>query len=98
MHGAGVADGGPSDMTTREQLRDYIFDRLIPTPADARPEDDADLLELGLDSLRIMQLLVFIEEKIGVNLPDHEVTEERIGSLSALVDWIQSHLAAASRR
>ena len=45
-----------------------------------------------------MQLLVFIEEKIGVNLPDHEVTEERIGSLSALVDWIQSHAAASSRR
>ncbi len=63
-----------------------------------RPHRGGDLLELGLDSLRIMQLLVFIEEKIGVNLPDHEVTEERIGSLSALVDWIQSHGGDASRR
>ncbi len=80
-------------MTIRERLRDCIFGELIPTPADARPGDGDDLLDLGLDSLRIMRLLVFVEEKLGVNLPDHEVTSERIGSIDALVEWIESHTA-----
>lgn len=78
-------------MDVRDRLRDYVFDALIPTPVDARPSNDADLLEHGLDSLRIMQLLVFIEETIGVNLPDHEVTPERIGSIDALAEWIGDH-------
>jgi acyl carrier protein len=42
-------------------------------------------------SLRVMQLLVFIEDKLGVMLPDHEVTPERIGTLKSLVEWTDSH-------
>lgn len=78
-------------MNVRDTLRDYLFGTLIPTPAAAWPGDDADLFEAGMDSLRVMQLLVFVEDKLGVNLPDHEVTPERIGTVSALVGWIESH-------
>lgn len=81
-------------METRQQLRQHLFETLIPTPAGAWPADNVDLLELGLDSLRVMQLLVFIEERLGINLPDHEVTPERIGSVDALVEWIDSHARA----
>lgn len=78
-------------MTTREKLRTYLFSTLLPRPATAWPADDADLLALGMDSLRIMQLLVFVEQHLGVRLPDHEVTPERIETVAALVDWIDSH-------
>ena len=81
-------------METRQQLRNHLFETLIPTPAGAWPADDADLLDLGLDSLRVMQLLVFVEERLGVNLPDDEVTPERISSVDALVDWIDEHARA----
>lgn len=73
---------------TREQLRQYLFTSLIPTPPAQWPADDVDLLDRGLDSLRVMQLLVFIEREMGVNLPDHELTPERVGSVAALSDWI----------
>jgi len=78
-------------MTTRDQLRSYLFGTLIPTPAASWPADDADLLAFGMDSLRIMQLLVYVEQKLGVRLPDHEVTPERIENVRSLVDWIESH-------
>ncbi len=81
-------------METRQQLRQHLFETLIPTPESAWPADGADLLELGLDSLRVMQLLVFVEERLGVNLPDHEVTPERIGSVNALVEWIDASARA----
>jgi acyl carrier protein len=81
-------------MEAREQIRSYLFDTLIPTPAAQWPADDADLYEAGMDSLRLMQLLVFVEQKLGVNLPDHEVTPERIGSVDSLVKWISEHKAS----
>src|SRR5262249_11569167 len=70
-----------SAMNTREPLRTSLFNTLIPMPAESWPTDEADLFEAGMDSLRVMQLLVFVEDKLGVNLPDHEVTPERIGNV-----------------
>jgi acyl carrier protein len=78
-------------MNTRDRIRVYLFDTLIPTPAASQPGDEADLFAHGMDSLRLMQLLVFIEEKLGVNLPDHEVTPERVGSVKSIVEWVDEH-------
>jgi acyl carrier protein len=78
-------------MNTRDQIRQYLFGTLIPTAKESWPADEADLHAAGLDSLRLMQLLVFIEERVGVNLPDHELTPERTASVSALVGWIEEH-------
>lgn len=78
-------------MKDREKVREHVFGTLIPTPADARPGDNVDLFDLGLDSLRLMQLLVFVEQSIGVNLPDHEMTPERVESIDAIMEWIGEH-------
>jgi acyl carrier protein len=76
-------------MDNREQVRDFLFETLIPTPADRRPADGADLFELGLDSLRVMRLLNFLEERFKTTIPDDEVTPERIGSVDALVTLVE---------
>lgn len=76
---------------TREKIRSYLFDTLIPTPKESWPADASDLYQHGMDSLRLMQLLVFIEQEVGVNLPDHEVTPERIGSVDSIVEWVGQH-------
>lgn len=76
---------------TRQQLRDYLFGSLIPTPADSQPDDRADLFQHGMDSLRLMQLLVFIEQDLGVKLPDDEVTQERLSTVNSIVEWVDRH-------
>lgn len=78
-------------MGVREQLREYLFGTLIPTERSNWPPDDASLAEAGLDSLRLMQMLVFVEEKLKVVLPDHEVTPQRTQSVNSVVAWIESH-------
>jgi acyl carrier protein len=78
-------------MQLRDQLRQGLFTALIPLPPERWPDDDANLFNLGLDSLRVMRLLVFIEQKLGVVLPDAEITPETIGSVSALRQLIEKH-------
>lgn len=75
---------------TREQLRDYLFGTLMPTDQGAWPTDEASLFDHGMDSLRLMQMLVYVEETLKVRLPDEEVTPERIESVNSLVEWIDS--------
>jgi acyl carrier protein len=78
-------------MQLRDQLREGLFTTLLPLPPERWPDDDANLFQLGLDSMRVMRLLVFIEQKLKVVLPDEEVTPESIGTVGALLRLIESH-------
>jgi acyl carrier protein len=52
------------------------------------------LLEWGiLDSLRMVALLAFIEERFGVRVPDDAVTPANFGTVDAISQWV----AQASR-
>jgi acyl carrier protein len=82
---------GASCMQLRDQLREGLFTTLIPLPADRWPDDDANLFQLGLDSMRVMRLLVFIEQRLKVVVPDEEVTPESIGTVNGLLRLIESH-------
>jgi acyl carrier protein len=83
-------------MNTADRIRQYLFGTLIPTPAGSWPGDDADLFEQGLDSLRVMQLLVFIEQQLGVKLPDEEITPERISTVASLTELVDVHRTASA--
>ncbi len=63
----------------------------MPIDREKWPGDEANLFDHGLDSLRLMQMLVFVEEKLKVRLPDEEVTPERIETVRAISEWIDSH-------
>jgi acyl carrier protein len=78
------------------RLRECLFGNLLQLPRDQWPDDDADLFEVGLDSLRVMRLWVFIEQDLGVALPDSPVTPEAIASVRALIKLIEDHRAIGS--
>ena len=60
---------------------------------DVRPADIADDTPifgegLGLDSIDALELVVLVEERFRVSIPDEEVGKRAFASVDALVDFI----------
>ncbi len=72
----------------KTKLRDFIFEELIFVAEPSQFSDDDNLLEAGLDSMGIMRLIMFIEDKDSITLPDTEIEPENVQSFNALEQWI----------
>jgi acyl carrier protein len=66
----------------------------MPTSQGSWPDDDADLFEHGLDSLRIMRLLAFLEDELRVYIPDDEITPDGISSIRRISQLVETHRSA----
>jgi acyl carrier protein len=56
---------------------------------------DADLLSAGIvDSLGILRLVAFIEERFGVRVPDEDVVFENFQSIQAMASYVTQRLDA----
>jgi acyl carrier protein len=58
-----------------------------------RPEDIQDsepifVEGLGLDSIDALELVVLIEERFGVSIPDEEIGKLAFASIDALADFV----------
>jgi acyl carrier protein len=72
----------------KKKLRDFIFEELIFVAEPSQFSDDDNLLEAGLDSMGIMRLIMFIEDKYSITLPDTEIEPENVQSFNSLEQWI----------
>ena len=78
----------------KERVARYIANDLLNQPDLAIGEDE-DLLGSGLlDSLRVMSLVNFIEQELGIDVPAEDVTFENFVSLGA----IEAYLARRDTR
>ena len=78
----------------RDRLRTEVKELLVSgLRLDVRPADIADDAAifgegLGLDSIDALELVVLVEERFRVSIPDEEVGKRAFGSVNALVDFI----------
>ena len=77
-----------AELTRRvtEILRDEIL------PAASGLGERSNLVEAGLDSLALTQLLLAIEERTGIWVDESELTPENLASAEALVRCVHSHV------
>jgi acyl carrier protein len=75
-------------MDTQSVITEFITKELaIGRAKEVQPDDD--LLATGvLDSLGLMQLVLFLEERLGVKVPDEDVVIENFQSVSALTAYL----------
>ncbi len=65
-------------------LREEVFDDLVVL------DEHTNLLEAGFDSLALLRLLHFAEQRLQVHIPEEEITEIRIQNVRNLAEWIHA--------
>ena len=85
--GTEAAKGRGAALFTR--LKGWLVDELFFGDPDARLDVDDDLFELGLDSLGVNRLVVFIERRLEARIPDAEVIADHFRTLRALVALVE---------
>jgi len=79
-------------MDTSNIIMDYIQQNLLKGRMSNLSPDD-DLLDSGiLNSLGILQLVAFIDERFGFQVPDEDVVYENFNSVSAITGYLEPHL------
>ena len=76
-----------SDQSVQQQLVRRVADILSVDPAvvDAK----APLHTLGLDSLRLVEIMVFVEKQFGIDLMDSNLMREDIHTIEALARTVE---------
>ncbi len=72
-------------MTVTKELAILLNLHFGVSPADIR--SDAEMRDLGMDSLALEELRVLLEERLGIDLEDIQLTSrETLGQLTTVVD------------
>ncbi|GIV66490.1 MAG: acyl carrier protein [Bellilinea sp.] len=80
-------------METSTILHNFILDELVKGRKKTIGDDDDLLAEGIIDSLGILQLVAFIEEKFNFTVPDEDVVIENFMSVNALSKYLDQKLA-----
>lgn len=51
--------------------------------------ESTDLFAAGLDSMGIMQLMILVEERFGVRIPEAAVTRENFATVASLATMVR---------
>ncbi len=80
---------------TREELKGRIHHYIVENFLFGADEvdDDAPLIDEGiLDSTGVLEMVVFLDEELGVSVSDEEVLPERFESVNALTAFAAERL------
>jgi acyl carrier protein len=73
----------------RTAIHDYVVSNFMFGTADV--DDDASLIGEGvLDSMAVLEMVLFVEEQLGVAVSDSEVLPAHFDSVNALASFVVS--------
>jgi acyl carrier protein len=76
----------------RSALHDHIVGEILLRDAPLGP--DEDLFEAGFDSMSVTRILVFVEERFGVTIPDEAVVIDDVATLDGLAAFVSGYVEA----
>jgi acyl carrier protein len=78
----------------REHVTRFIRDNFMYTANDDGLDPDAPLLEQGIiDSMGVVEIIEFLEDRFGVEVADQDITEENLGTVSAMSRYVAGRMA-----
>jgi acyl carrier protein len=76
-------------------INEYISRELVQDPALLPLSDEKSLLESGiLDSLSLLRLVVFLEERFGITVGDADLLPENFASVNAICAYLRDRKPA----
>ena len=76
-------------MDIKEQIRVYIAENLLFSTDGFDYSDDSSLRQEGIiDSIGVLNLILFVEETFDIHVDDREVTPDNFDSVNKLSDYI----------
>jgi len=86
------------DATTIDRdIRGFLAENFILDNGGADLNADESLTQSGvLDSMGVLELIMFIEQQFGVTIPDEDTLPENLDSVSRIVRYVGGRLEGAS--
>ena len=76
--------------SVEEKIRTYIAENILFSNNGYPHSDEASFLEEGIvDSMGIMELVMFVDETFGINVEDEELVPDNFDSVSKLAAYIR---------
>ena len=80
-------------MKNEEMIRSYIAQNILFSENGHPYSDDASFLDEHIvDSMNVLELVMFVEETFGVAVEDQEIVPENFDSVSKLAAFVRSKL------
>lgn len=75
----------------KEKIKEYIEKELIEEKEEINLSFEDDILSNGLiDSMEAMQLITFLENSFGINIPPEDMVIENFITINAIGNYIES--------
>ncbi len=75
-------------MKTVDKVKQLVAEQLCITTDDIK--EDSDIMELGADSIDVVEMLTTFEDEFGISIPDNKVEELRtVGAIVKVIEEIR---------
>jgi D-alanine--poly(phosphoribitol) ligase subunit 2 len=74
----------------RATLHDHIVSEILLRDEPIGP--DEDLFDAGFDSMSLSRILVFVEERFGVVIPDEDIVVDNLATLKSMTAFVELHI------
>ena len=85
-----------TDITSiQAAIGDHITSQILLRTEPLGP--DEDLFDAGFDSMSLTRVLVFVEDRFGVAIPDQDVVLDELSTVEKWARFVQERLSRAGR-
>lgn len=73
-------------------IRKFMAENFIVETDSSTLDSEISLTQAGvMDSMGVLELIMFIEQKYGITIPDEDTLPENLDSIARVVRYIHSH-------
>ncbi|HSN99665.1 MAG TPA: acyl carrier protein [Candidatus Nanopelagicales bacterium] len=77
----------------RRVLHSHLVDEVLLRREPLGP--DEDLFEAGFDSMALTRVLVFVEDRFGIRVPDEEIVVDELSTLDRMARFVHARVIQA---